>query len=79
MIDCFLNGKVKHFDPLDRSMFVLKMFERNVYYFLYYLNEINNKRNIFESELHNSMRNQELLNLLNIEKSLVYFVTSSAE
>lgn len=76
VIDCFLNGKVKHFNPLDRSMFVLKIFERNVYYFLYYLNEINNKRNIFESELHNSMRNQELLNLLNIEKSLVYFVTS---
>ncbi len=76
VIDCFLNGKVKHFNPSDRSNFVLRIFERNVYYFLYYLNEINNKRNMFENELHNSLRNQELINLLNIEKSLVYFVTS---
>lgn len=76
VIDCFLEGKVKNFNPSDRSNFVLKIFDRNVYYFLYHLNEINNKRNVFEIELHNSLRNKELLNLLNIEKSLVYFVTS---
>ncbi len=76
VIDWFVNGKGKNFDPADRSNFVLRIFERNVYYFLYFLNEINNKRNIFENELHNSMRNQELINLMNIEKTLVYFVTS---
>ena len=76
VIDWFLNGKPKNFNPHDRSLFILKIFERNVYYFLYYLNEINNKRNLFEKELYSSMRNKELAKLLNIEKSLVYFVTS---
>jgi magnesium transporter len=76
VIDWFLSDKAKRFDPSDKSKFVLNIFERNVYYFLYYLNEINSKRNIFETELHNSLKNKELLNLLNIEKSLVYFVTS---
>lgn len=76
VINSFINGQVKNFRPSDRSLFVLKIFERNVYYFLYYLNEINSKRNMFENELYNSLRNKELTKLLNIEKSLVYFVTS---
>lgn len=76
VVDSFLEEKVKNFDPSDKSKFVLKLFERNVYYFLYFLNEINNKRNLFEQELYHSMKNKELAKLLNIEKSLVYFVTS---
>lgn len=76
VIDCFLNNNVKHFDTTDRKKFILQLFERNVFYFLYYLKEINNERNTFEKELYNSMRNEELTKLLTIEKSLVYFVTS---
>lgn len=76
VIDWFVNGKGKNLDPSDRSNFVLRLFERNVYYFLYYLNEINNKRDVYENELYHSSRNAELINLMNIEKSLVYFVTS---
>lgn len=76
VIDCFLNNNVKNFDTSDRQKFVLQLFERNVFYFLYYLKEINNERNTFEKELYSSMRNEELTKLLTIEKSLVYFVTS---
>ncbi len=76
VIDSMISGKVRGLDPGDRNMFVLSLFDRNVYHFLYYLNEINSKRNILENELYNSMRNKELIKLLNIEKSLVYFVTA---
>jgi len=76
VIDSFLNSKVKALDPANRSMFVLKLFDRNIFQYLFYLNEINSKRNLFETELYNSMRNKELIRLLNIEKSLVYFVTA---
>lgn len=76
VIDCILDERVKHFNTADKSKFVLRLFERNVYYYLYFLNEINNKRNLFEQELYHSMKNKELAKLLNIEKSLVYFVTS---
>ena len=50
--------------------------DKNVYYFLHFLKEINIKRNLFEKELYNSMQNAELSKLLNIQKSLVYFVTT---
>jgi magnesium transporter len=76
VIDCFLNNNVKHVNTADRSKFVLQIFDRCVFYFLYFLKEINNESNAYEKELYDSMRNEELLSLLKIEKSLVYFVTS---
>ena len=41
-----------------------------------YLKQINKETEIAEYILKNSMRNKELLKLLNLEKSLVYFTTS---
>jgi magnesium transporter len=72
----FLNGKVRNFDPRDPSLFVLQIFEQNVYRFLNCLKDLNLKRNLLEQELYDSSRNSELQELLRIEKSLVYFVTS---
>jgi magnesium transporter len=74
-VDCFINKRVKHFDPANRGHFVVKLFDRNVFYFLHYLKQINNKRNLYEEELFSSSRNKELSQLMNLQKSLVYFVT----
>ena len=76
VIDSFVNKRVKNFEPANRSKFILQIFERSVYYFLHYLKQINNKRHIIEEELITSSRNKELTQLLNIQKSLVYFVTT---
>ncbi len=76
VIDCFLNNNVKNVSTIDQSKFVLQIFDRCVFYYLYFLKEINNESNTHEKELYDSMRNEELLKLLKIEKSLVYFVTS---
>lgn len=76
VLDYLMSGQMKHLDTQDRSDFVLRLFERNVHYFQHFLKEINAKRNLFEEELYHSLRNKELLKLLKIEKSLVYFVTS---
>ncbi len=76
VINSFLNNTVKNFSTLHKGRFVTQLFERNVFYFLYFLKEINHERNEFEKELYTSMRNEELTKLLSIEKSLVYFVTS---
>jgi magnesium transporter len=70
-----ISGK-RSINPEDQSEFALKIFELNNYYYLYYLKELNNLRNQFEKELYNSSRNKELANLLNIQKSLVYFITN---
>ncbi len=75
-VEKFLEDKVKNFDPSDRKLFVLQLFEQNVYMFLDCLKKLNLKRNLIEQELFNSSRNRELQQLLRIEKSLVYFVNS---
>lgn len=76
VIDSFINKRVKNFDPGNRSRFIIQMLDRNVYYFLHYLKQINNKRNLFEEELFESSRNRELAQMMNLQKSLVYFVTT---
>ncbi len=76
VIDSFINQRVKRFDPANTRKFVLQLFDRNVFYFLHYLRQINNKRNLIEDELYNSSRNTELTQFMNLQKSLVYFVNT---
>jgi magnesium transporter len=82
-VNSFDNGAIKKFlhtfekrHPDKRSMMVLKVFEKVVQTFLEYLKEINHRRNLYEQKLYDSNLNQELLNLMRIQKSLVYFVTA---
>ncbi len=76
VLELFLDNKVKNFNPSNRKLFVLQLFEQNVYRFLTNLKKLNLKRNMIEKELYDSSRSKELKQLLSIEKSLVYFVTS---
>ena len=76
ILDKFIDDKVKNFNPSDPKLFVLQLFEQNVFGFLDCLKKLNLKRNLIEQELYNSSRNKELQQLLRIEKSLVYFVNS---
>jgi magnesium transporter len=82
-VNSFDNGAIKKFlssfqrrHPDKRNMMVLKVFEKIVHNFMDYLKEINQQRNLFEQKLYESNRNEELLNLMRIQKSLVYFVTA---
>lgn len=79
VLNLFLDTKIKNFDPSDEQMFVLQILEQTVYRFLNCLKQLNQKRNLIEKELYHSSRNQELKNLLSIEKSLVYFVSSLSD
>lgn len=76
ILEKFLAGRVKNFNPNDSQLFVLQLFEQNVFRFLECLKKLNLKRSLIEQELYNSSRNKELQQLLRIEKSLVYFVNS---
>lgn len=71
----FLNSFEKR-HPDKKNMMVLKIFEKVVTNFMEFLKEINNRRNMYEQELYDSNRNEELLHLMRIQKSLVYFVTA---
>ena len=82
-VNSFDNGAIKKFlntfqkrHPDKRNMMVLKVFEKIVQNFLEYLKEINQKRNQYEQSLYDSNSNVDLLKLMRIQKSLVYFVTA---
>jgi magnesium transporter len=62
--------------PERPNMMVLKIFEKVVMDFMEVLKEINHRRNIYEQKLYDSNRNEELLLLMRIQKSLVYFTTA---
>jgi magnesium transporter len=76
VIDKFLSNKVKAFDPRDKTRFVLQIMQTCTARFLNCLKDLNQNRNRIEAELYHTMRNEGIKDLLGIEKSLVFFVTS---
>lgn len=72
----FIDGKVKSFFTFKRSRFILQILYRIASYYLLYLRQIDKKSAMIEQKLHKSMKNKELIRLLSLEKSLVYFSTS---
>lgn len=67
---------IRGFHLADQVSFVLHMFQQAAATYLRYLKEINRKSSVVERDLQRSIRNTELVNLLDMEKSLVYFTTS---
>lgn len=59
-----------------KSRMILQVFYKNAELYLKYLKKINKETEIAESVLKNSQKNKELLKMLSLEKSLVYFTTS---
>lgn len=75
LIDQFLRTKSSPITQ-KRTRFVLQLLYNNARLFLTCLKEIDKKSIEIEKHLHKSSKNEELINLLNLEKSLVYFTTS---
>jgi magnesium transporter len=76
LLNDFMSGKVKTFYTFKKSRFILQLLYKNATYYLQYLKQIDRMSNSIERELHKSMKNKELIQLLDLEKSLVYFSTS---
>ncbi|MCI1955199.1 MAG: magnesium transporter CorA family protein [Oscillospiraceae bacterium] len=72
----FAQGLVRGVQTNLKTRFVLHIMLRVAARFLQYLKQIDKISNFVETELRRSMRNAELLQLLDIEKSLVYFSSS---
>lgn len=72
----FTINKVKGFATYKKSRFILQVMYKNSSSYLNYLKLINRETEIAENRLKSSMKNKALLKLLDLEKSLVYFITS---
>jgi len=76
IIDQFKENRVKNFWTFKKNRFVLQILFRMATRYLLYLKQIDKMSSKIERQLHKSMKNKELIQLLDLEKSLVYFSTS---
>ena len=76
VIEQMENGAVKNLQTAQKPRFLLTILLRVASRFLLYLKQIDRISSSTEKQLHQSMRNKELIQLLGLEKSLVYFSTS---
>ncbi len=76
VISDFIDGKIKNFYTNKRPRFTLQILNKITTYFLLYLRQIDKKSQLIHNKIHKSMKNKELMQLLSLEKSLVYFSTS---
>lgn len=76
IIQDITKSKMKNIITYKKSRFLLQLLYANSSLYLTLLKKINKETEIAESVLKDSMKNKELLKLLSLEKSLVYFTTS---
>lgn len=69
-------GKAKSIPSASKTGFFLRIFLRTALLYLKFLKEINRRTGEIEKELQKSLKNEELIKLLNLEKSLVFFTTA---
>ncbi|MGI5848479.1 MAG: magnesium transporter CorA family protein [Christensenellales bacterium] len=76
IIEDFYKGRVKGFDCTKKTRFVYHLLYKNSSRYLQYLRQIEKASTQVENALHKSLKNRELIQMLKLEKSLVYFATS---
>ena len=76
VLTSFMDGRVRDFHTFMKTRFILQILYKNATQFLQYIRIIDKKSEVIERKLHQSQKNEELIELLELEKSLVYFTTS---
>lgn len=76
LLEEFTASRIKGIATFKKTRFIFHTLNRKTMLFLKYLRDINRRTEETESQLSSSMKNKELLYLINLQKSLVYFSTS---
>lgn len=76
ILSAFMDGRVRDFHTFMKTRFILQILYKNATLYLQYLRIIDKKSEAIEQKLHQSQRNRELIELQELEKSLLYFTTS---
>lgn len=71
-----MNGRIKNFSTEAPKKMILQILYRTATLYLQYLRHIDKTSSRIEADLHKSIKNAELIQLLKLEKSLTYFSTS---
>jgi magnesium transporter len=76
IITDFVNKRMKSFSTGKKTRFTLQIMYKTAIYYLKYLKKIDRRSLELENSLHGALKNEQLIKLLSMEKSLVYFTTS---
>ena len=76
ILTAFMEGRVRNFNTYWKTRFILQILYKNASWYLHYLRIIDKKSEEVETRLNKSSKNEELIEVLELEKSLVYFTTS---
>lgn len=76
IITDFTEERIRGFWTFKRTRFLLQLLHRNASRFLSYLKQIDKASMFVQRRLETDMRNTELLQMMKLEKSLVFFSTS---
>ena len=76
IISNLINNRIKNLDTAKRENFLYQMLYNTHVKFLQYLRQIDKSWQRIQVELHRSTKNKELIQLLDLENSLVYFSAS---
>lgn len=76
ILKSFMEGRIRGFYTFKKTRFILQILYKNASVYLQYLKIIDRKSEEIEEKLHISTKNRELIELLELEKCLVYFTTS---
>jgi magnesium transporter len=76
IVSDFLRRPERGFSTVKRTRFVYQLLHKTATYYNRYLRLIDKRSDVIEHQLHLSMRNSELIELMELSKSLVYFSTS---
>ena len=76
VINNFMSGRVKGLKTAKRDFFLYQLLYHTHVKYLQYLRQIDRSSQRIQTELHRATKNKELVQLLDLEKSLVYFSTS---
>ncbi len=76
LIDDIAAGRLRNLQTGFRTQFVLKLMMHITSTYLLYLKQIDKASDVLERQLHGAVKNQQLIQMMELEKSLVYFTTS---
>ncbi|MDO4155337.1 MAG: magnesium transporter CorA family protein [Oscillospiraceae bacterium] len=76
VLEDIVDGRLRNVQTSFRTQFVLRLIMQLTSTYLVYLKQIDKASNALERELHKAVKNKQLLQMMELEKSLVYFSTS---
>ncbi|MHC1693573.1 MAG: magnesium transporter CorA family protein [Sphaerochaetaceae bacterium] len=78
ILEDFARNRFRQYPVDTQEGFVISLTGRSAMVYIRLLKYLNRQKNLVEEELHRAVMNDELIQLLSIQKSLVYFTTSLA-